>query len=291
MVWIVDTPLNWFQKFCVNVLKCGPIPNHVAIIMDGNRRFAKKNKVQKSEGHKKGFDKFTETLFWCRELGIKEVTVYAFSIENFKRSKEEVESLMELAREKFNRLLEDNEKLKRDGVCVRIIGDLSLVPDDIRSLFAKAELMTKDNDKAFLNVAFAYTSRNEITNAVRTVVQGLHDEKLEPDDVNCDLLSQCMYTNRSPDPDMLVRTSGEIRFSDFLLWQVWNTNVIFTEVLWPEFSIWHLLASVFQYQHCYAELKRFRSPVQNEEQSQKCNKFINEIKDCRASRLKMYAAD
>lgn len=291
MSWIVDTPLSWFQKFCVNVLKCGPIPNHVAIIMDGNRRFAKKKNVQKSEGHVKGFDKFTETLLWCRELGIKEVTVYAFSIENFKRSEQEVNSLMELARDKFCHLLEDKDKLDKHGVCIRVIGDLSLVPEDVRSLFAKAELMTKDNNKAFLNVAFAYTSRNEITNAVKTVVKGVQDEQISPQDINCDLLSQCMYTNRSPDPDILIRTSGEIRFSDFLLWQIWNTNVIFTEILWPEFSIWNLLASVFQYQRCYREIKRYRVGVQNEEENPRCSKFVKELKKERMNKLKLFAAD
>lgn len=285
MSWVVNTPLSWFQKFCVNVLKNGPVPNHVAIIMDGNRRFAKKKNVQKVEGHSKGFDKFTETLQWCRELGIKEVTVYAFSIENFKRSQEEVDALMRLAREKFNRLLEERDKLNREGVCIRVVGDLSLVPDDIRKLFAKAEIMTKDNNKAFLNIAFAYTSRNEITNAIKTVVEGLQNEKISPDDVNCDLLSQCMYTNRSKNPDLLIRTSGEVRFSDFLLWQVWNTDVCFTEVLWPEFSIWHLLAAVFHYQRCCSDLKKFKLPIQNEERSEKAETFLNDLKENRMSRL------
>lgn len=124
MSWIVDNSLSWFQRFCVNILKCGPIPKHVAIIMDGNRRFAKKTNVEKKEGHSKGFDKLAEALLWCRELGIKEVTVYAFSIENFKRSEQEVNTLLDLAKEKFRRLLlEEKDKLMQERVCIRIIGN------------------------------------------------------------------------------------------------------------------------------------------------------------------------
>lgn len=107
MSWIVDSSLTWIQRLCINILKTGHVPKHVAFIMDGNRRYAKKANVEKLEGHSKGFDKLAETLHWCKELGINEVTVYAFSIDNFKRSKEEVDGLMKLANEKFERLLEE----------------------------------------------------------------------------------------------------------------------------------------------------------------------------------------
>ncbi|KAK9722131.1 putative undecaprenyl diphosphate synthase [Popillia japonica] len=141
--------------------------------MDGNRRYATKSNIKKVEGHVKGFDKLAQTLQWCFELGIHEVTVYAFSIENFKRSQEEVDYLMELAREKFTKLHEEKEKLMKDGICIRVVGNLKLLPDDIRKLMAEAMFMTRHNNKLFLNVAFAYTSKDELTTAAKTIIEVL----------------------------------------------------------------------------------------------------------------------
>lgn len=189
--------------------------------MDGNRRFATKTKLaSRTDGHVKGFDKLSEALEWCLELGIGEVTVYAFSIENFKRSADEVETLLRMAREKFGRLMEEKDKLNERGICIRIVGNVSMLPPDLQQVMAEAMLLTQHNTNAILNVAFAYTSRDEITDAIRTCVHGCETGELRPDDVDNDLLRLCMYTRRSPDPDMLVRTSGEARLSDFLLWQV-----------------------------------------------------------------------
>lgn len=122
MSWMREVKITPVQRFFVNVIKQGPVPNHVAFIMDGNRRFARKTHVKRVEGHNKGFEKLAECLQWCFELGIREVTVYAFSIENFKRSQEEVDTLMDLAREKYKRLLEERDKLMENGVCIRVIG-------------------------------------------------------------------------------------------------------------------------------------------------------------------------
>merc|ERR1712116_77036 len=159
MSWIKENQLKWFKTLAVNMLKCGAIPNHLAFIMDGNRRFASRLGVLKIEGHTKGFEKLADTLRWCLDLGIKEVTVYAFSIENFKRSKEEVSCLMDLAREKFNLLLKEKEKLKEHGIRVRVIGNIQLLPTDLMKLVVEATESTKCNSKAVLNVAFSYTSR------------------------------------------------------------------------------------------------------------------------------------
>lgn len=249
MSWIVDTSLTYFQKLCVNVVKSGRVPRHVAFIMDGNRRFASKTNVKRVEGHQRGFDKLAETLQWCLELGISEVTVYAFSIENFKRSPEEVDALIDMARAKYQRLLEEKDKLMEEGVCIRVIGNLSLVPEDIRKMIAEAMLMTKDNKKATLNVAFAYTSRDEITNAIIDIVEGAQNGEIQEDDIDENLISNCLYTKS--DPDLLIRTSGEVRFSDFLLWQIKEANICFANVLWPEFNIWNLLACVLKYQVNY----------------------------------------
>lgn len=154
------------------------------------------------------------------ELQIKEVTVYAFSIENFKRSQDEVDTLMTLAREKFSRLMEEKDKLAEKGIKIRVIGNLKLLPKDLQKSIAEAMLLTKDNDKSILNVAFAYTSRDEITHSVETIVKGVEDKELRKEDLHHSLIDECLYTSKCNDVDLLVRTSGEMRFSDFLLWQV-----------------------------------------------------------------------
>ena len=246
--WVRESNLHWYHRWVIRVLQAGPIPRHVAFIMDGNRRYARKANIAKAEGHSAGFEKLSETLQWCLEVGITEVTVYAFSIENFKRTQEEVDTLMNLARDKFQRLLAERDKLHERGICIRIIGNWDLLEPDIRRSIAEAVLLTRHNRKAILNVAFAYTSRDEITHSIRTVAQAVGDGQLEPDDVSEELLTRCLYTKYSAEPDLLVRTSGEVRLSDFLLWQSATTVMYFTETLWPEFTIWHLLGAVFSYQ-------------------------------------------
>ncbi|KAJ8931090.1 hypothetical protein NQ314_016040 [Rhamnusium bicolor] len=271
-------------------MKCGPIPNHIAFIMDGNRRFATKTKMQKSEGHSKGFEKLAECLQWCKEIGIKEVTVYAFSIENFKRSKDEVDTLMQLAKEKFQKLFEEKEKIMREGVCIRVIGNLSLLSEDLRKLIAEAMLLTKDNNKAILNVAFAYTSRDEISNSIKTVVEGIDENKIQISDINEELISQCLYTNLSPNPELLIRTSGEVRLSDFLLWQSSNTNICFTNVLWPEFCIWHFLGCIFKYQRSCNDLRKYELEHKVDgKRSHGVDSFLEDLQQKRIAQLEVYA--
>uniref|UniRef100_G1LVQ2 Alkyl transferase n=1 Tax=Ailuropoda melanoleuca TaxID=9646 RepID=G1LVQ2_AILME len=180
MSWIKEGELSLWERFCANIIKAGPMPKHIAFIMDGNRRYARKCQVERQEGHSQGFNKLAETLRWCLNLGILEVTVYAFSIENFKRSKSEVDGLMDLARQKFSRLMEEQEKLQKHGVCIRVLGDLHLLPLDLQELIAQAVQATKNYNKCFLNVCFAYTSRHEISNAVREMAWGVEQGLLDP---------------------------------------------------------------------------------------------------------------
>nr|XP_022918026.1 dehydrodolichyl diphosphate synthase complex subunit Dhdds [Onthophagus taurus] len=287
MAWILDTPLTCIQRFCVNIIKSGQVPRHIAFIMDGNRRYATKNHIKKVAGHKSGFDKLAETLKWCFELGIEEVTVYAFSIENFKRSQEEVEGLMELAKEKFRNLLEEGDKLKEEGVCVRVIGNLSLIPEDIRRDIAKAMIMTRNNKKLFLNVGFAYTSKDEICSSIKTIINGVKNDEISIDDIDEKLISDCLYTNHSKEPDILIRTSGEVRFSDFLLWQSWNSLIYFTDILWPEFSIWHLLGAVFQYQRQSRNSECLNKDYN--ECNEKVKNFLDNVDEKRWAQLELYA--
>lgn len=170
-----------------------------------------------------------------------------------------------------------------------MIGNLTLLPPDVRKIIAKAVLLTKDNNKCFLNVAFAYTSRDEITNSIKCAVDGVKTNAIEIDDITEELITDCLYTNKSKRPDILIRTSGEVRFSDFLLWQIWNTNVCFVEVLWPEFCIWHLLASVFQYQRCLPEVDKFKKLSQEAERPVRVKKFLEDLEIGRMRQLEIYA--
>lgn len=255
MSWIKEGQLNWLERFFIKVLKCGPIPRHVAFIMDGNRRYATKVGIRQTEGHVVGFEKLSETLQWCLDLGISEVTVYAFSIENFKRSEEELDCLMGLAIEKFQELLKEKEKLEKYGVCIRALGDLTLLPVLLQKLVAEAVLCTKHNNRTYLNVCMAYTSREEMASAVREIAEGIDKKLLIPSDINEDLFTSCLYAPDSPSPDLLVRTSGEVRLSDFLLWQSSYSILAFLKVFWPEFSIWHMFAAVLYYQYCQRTMK------------------------------------
>ncbi|XP_051575382.1 dehydrodolichyl diphosphate synthase complex subunit DHDDS-like isoform X2 [Myxocyprinus asiaticus] len=222
MSWIRETELRLLERLTANILKAGPMPKHVAFIMDGNRRYAQKRHVERQEGHTQGFDKLAETLRWCLNLGIHEVTVYAFSIENFKRSREEVDGLIELARQKFSRLLTEQENLEKHGVCIRVLGDLTLLPEDLQQIIAKAVVSTRAHN-------------NDVSEA---------------------LLSQCLYSSNSPNPDLLIRTSGEVRLSDFLLWQTSYSCLAFQSVLWPEYSFWNLCEAILQYQLSYRSLQK-----------------------------------
>ncbi|XP_028837374.1 dehydrodolichyl diphosphate synthase complex subunit DHDDS isoform X1 [Denticeps clupeoides] len=258
MSWIREGELNLIERISANILKAGPMPKHVAFIMDGNRRYARKRHVERQEGHSQGFEKLAETLRWCLNLDIHEVTVYAFSIENFKRSKEEVDGLMELAKQKFVRLLEEKENLEKHGVCIRVLGDMSLLPLDLQEIIAQAVVATRAHNKCFLNVCFAYTSRHEIANAVKEMAWGVQQGLIKSSDVSDELLSQCLYSRNSPNPDLLIRTSGEVRLSDFLLWQTSYSCLVFQSVLWPEYSFWNLCEAILQYQLSYRSLEKAR---------------------------------
>lgn len=249
MSWVSDYNYTWLETIAMNVIKAGGhLPFHIAFVMDGNRRYASSQHIRKIEGHSKGFDKLADCLRWCLDMGIREVTTFAFSIENFKRSEDEVTGLLDLAREKFSKLIQETPKLHEHGVCIRVIGNLALLPEDLQKLIAQAMLETEKNDKLFLNVAFSYTSRDEMTQAVEAVLK--HGDNLLDDDISDRLLEECLYSRHSPSPDLLFRTSGETRISDFLMWQLNSTVLYFTKILWPQITIWNFLAGIFFLSTC-----------------------------------------
>ncbi|XP_039311022.1 dehydrodolichyl diphosphate synthase complex subunit DHDDS-like isoform X1 [Solenopsis invicta] len=296
MSWITKCNLNWLQLLTLRIIKTGNVPRHVAFIMDGNRRYANKQNVAKKEVYSKGyaslkrkfantlvcicviyficdrFKKLFEMLGWCVYLGIKEVTVYAFSIDNFKRSKEEVDELMNLNRQKLNSLLQNMDSLMVAGVCIRVIGNLSLIPEDINRLIAQIMIKTKDNNKGFLNLAISYTSRDELTHAIKDIATGVKNTEILPEDITEDLISDCLYLSSSP--DLLIRTSGEVRLSDFLMWQLSNACLYFTDTLWPDISIWNLLGAVFYYQKCYSDLQKLKNNSKTIAPNSRTSKYI-----------------
>jgi len=254
--WFGTTELTWMQRCALRVLQAGHVPRHVAFIMDGNRRYARKAHMPTIlHGHSRGFESLSHTLKWCRDFGIEEVTVYAFSIENFKRSKDEVDGLMALARDKFQELLNEEEQLRREGVRFRFVGDWSLLDNDLQQLMARVELMTMEHNKAFVNVCMAYTSQDEMCRAAQTVQKAVKENVICTDDI-CDQLYSTAFDMSAP--DLLVRTSGEMRLSDFLLWQSAYTCIYFANVLWPEFGFWHLCSSILHYQTEFDAIEKQR---------------------------------
>ncbi|XP_008476993.1 dehydrodolichyl diphosphate synthase complex subunit DHDDS [Diaphorina citri] len=276
MSWVVDSTLNWFQYAIIKLLKKGHVPKHIAFIMDGNRRYAKRSNAKTIEGHSKGFDKLAETLQWCLDLGVREVTVYAFSIENFKRTEEEVNGLMDLARAKFKRLIEEKDKLNEKGIRIRIIGNIELLPSDLIASFKEAMHITKDNTEGFLNVAFSYTSRDEMVETSRILIDGLRTNKITNEDVTMDLFDKCLYTGTSPEPDLIIRTSGETRLSDFMLVQSKSSFLYFCHKLWPEFTAWNLINAVFAFQYDFYTNEMWRAD-KSKSLTSAGEAFVNEL--------------
>ncbi|VDO19433.1 unnamed protein product [Heligmosomoides polygyrus] len=224
------------------------VPHHVAFVMDGNRRFAKAHQLgHVIHGHEKGFQQLAKILEWCQELGIREVTVYAFSIENFKRSSEEVDGLMKLADEKFAKLLAEREKLEEKQISFRFFGNIAMLSPSLRKHIAQIH-----TSRGVVNVCMPYTSRDEMARAFELMRKGREKVGLiEESQISEWLVSRCLDSRRGTEPNLLIRTSGEKRLSDFMLWQCSSSHVYFDDVLWPEFTFWHLCKALLSYQyHC-----------------------------------------
>jgi ditrans,polycis-polyprenyl diphosphate synthase len=341
--WLLSSPpaewaINQVRELLIGALRQGPIPKHVAFVMDGNRRFARSNRIETVEGHNLGFEALARILEVCYKSGVTHVTIYAFSIENFKRSKYEVDALMEMAKIKLTQLSQHGELLDRYGASIRILGQRELVKPDVLEAIDRAVELTSRNGDAVLNVCFPYTSRDEITTAIRTTVEDfskpiatssdkvrkspfkeeriannirsqhlsspqpthldaptphspsssttslsslssqhetssvsssttLHPEAspsdsplikpfssssptyLSPELITPTTLSKHMFTAADPHLDLLVRTSGVERLSDFMLWQCHqDTQIVFMSVLWPEFDLWSFLPVLWEWQ-------------------------------------------
>ena len=209
------------------------LPTHIAIIMDGNRRWARNKKIDTRLGHKKGAETLENIVRYCNKIGIKYLTVYAFSTENWKRSKEEVGALMMLLQ---NYLTDFAKRANTENIKINMIGEKENLSKGLLKSIDNAIERTKNNTGVQFNVAFNYGGRNEIVTAVKKIADDVKNNKLQIGDITEELVSKYLYTNDTPDPDLLIRTSGEIRTSNFLPWQLVYSEFYFTDKLWPDFG-------------------------------------------------------
>lgn len=226
-------------------LETNSYPEHIAIIMDGNRRWARENNLEIKEGHKKGAENLERLAKYCNNIGIKYLTVYAFSTENWKRSKEEVGALMILLQ---NYLNDFSKRADTENIKIKVLGDISVLSKGMQNSINKAIERTKANTGLTLNIAFNYGGRAEITYAIKQIVQEIKNNNIEIEDINEELISNYLYTKGQPDPDLLIRTSGELRTSNFLPWQLAYTEFYFDNKYWPEFSEEDLLKAIKNYE-------------------------------------------
>ena len=220
------------------------VPNHIAIILDGNGRWAKAKGLPRGYGHVKGCANLEQVCYDIKDLGVKYLTVYAFSTENWKRSREEVDGLMKLFRSYLKKCI----KISRDNkMKIKIIGDISAFAPDIQESIRKLEEFSKDYDELYFQIAMNYGSRDEITRGMRKMAQDVADGKVSPDQITEDTIGSYLDTAGVPDPDLLIRTSGEQRLSNFLMWQLAYTEFYFTDVAWPDFHKAEFVQAIEKY--------------------------------------------
>ena len=209
------------------------MPKHIAIIMDGNRRWAKGKMLPVKLGHKQGAETLKKVVRHANKIGLEYITVYAFSTENWKRSKEEVDSLMSLLE---NYLDDFAKEADTENIVIRVLGDLTALSESLQDSIKRTIERTKNNTGTIFNIALNYGGRNEIVNAVREISKEVQTGNLKIEDIDENIISEHLYTKKDPDPDLLIRTSGELRLSGFLPWQTVYSEFIFLEKLWPDFT-------------------------------------------------------
>jgi len=233
---------NLFKKKNVRGIDLQNLPSHIGIIMDGNGRWAKKHNLPRSLGHKAGADALKKIATYCDKIGIKALTVYAFSTENWKRPKDEVDALMKLLSDYLANAKRD---LGGKNIVIKAIGDLSVLSEKMQKQIIETEDFTKNNTGTVLNIAINYGGRGEILNAVKQIVKS----GISAENVNEEAIEKYLYTANLPDLDFIIRPSGEMRLSNFLLWQSAYAELWFNNVLWPDFNEKHLKAAIIEFQN------------------------------------------
>ncbi len=220
------------------------LPVHVGIIMDGNGRWAKKRLMPRAAGHRAGMSSVKRIVKYASDIGIKALTLYAFSTENWNRPRDEVSALMGLLIEYLTKELDE---MHRNGVIVRVIGDMSILRDDVKAILTKSIEKTKNNSGMVLNLAINYGSRDEMTDMVKSIARDAASGIIDPEDINEEMISGRLYTAGVPDPDLIIRTSGELRLSNFLMYQAAYSELYFTDVLWPDFKEYDFSLAMLEY--------------------------------------------
>ena len=221
------------------------LPVHIGVIMDGNGRWAKRRGLPRSAGHQAGAETLKRIVTECNKMGIKYITVYAFSTENWKRPKDEVDFLMNLL---MSYLLDAERTLAGENVRIRAIGSRDELSEEMQEQIKKTEAFTSKNDGIVMNIALNYGSREELVQAVRNISEKVKNGEMNADDIDADAISKELYTGGQPDPDLIIRTSNEQRLSNFMMWQASYSELYYTETLWPDFSVSHLYDAILEYQ-------------------------------------------
>lgn len=229
----------------MNQIDLKRLPRHIAIIMDGNGRWAKKKMLPRVEGHRRGVKTVDKIVTLCTEMHIEALTLYSFSDENWNRPRSEIEALMKILDQYLNKEL---ERMKRENIRFNTIGRIHGLPSAIQKLIHHAEDYTRSNDGLILTLALSYGGRQEIVDAVKKIAQQVKDGSLSIEDIDFHILESSLYTHDLPEPDLLIRTSGEKRISNFLLYQMAYTELHYTEVLWPQFAEDDLLKAIIDFQ-------------------------------------------
>jgi undecaprenyl diphosphate synthase len=233
------------RKLQDKLLESGPIPRHIAIIMDGNGRWAKKRSMPRIAGHREGVNSVRDIVEACGQLGVKYLTLYAFSTENWKRPSDEVSMLMRLL---LKALQDERDRLHQNEVQLKAIGEIAALPHDVQDELLDAIEMMKNNKGLTLILALSYSGRWDIANAVRRIIRDVQSGAVKEYELNEELISQYLSTKDYPDPDLLIRTSGEFRISNFLLWQLAYSELYISDEYWPEFRRKHLYTAIADYQ-------------------------------------------
>ncbi|MCR6669544.1 MAG: polyprenyl diphosphate synthase [archaeon YNP-WB-040] len=225
-----------YEKWLWRQIKDKEKPTHVGIILDGNRRWARERKLPPWMGHEKGAEKVKDVIKWCYEAGIKILTLYVFSTENFNRSREEVEAIMNLAKRYVQEYMND-KNIHEKKVKVKLLGKRELLDEDLRRKIEELEKVTENYNERYLNIALAYGGRVEIVDAVKEICRKIMNGEIKVDEINEEIIEKHLYTSHlpQPSPDLIIRTSGEERLSGFLLWQSAYSELVFLDVYWPDF--------------------------------------------------------
>ncbi len=227
-----------------NIMSNNKVPTHVAIIMDGNRRWAKSRNLPTAMGHREGVKRLIELVESAPKLGIQSLTVYAFSTENWGREKKEVDVLMDLLSEY---MIKELDRVASNGIKINLLGNIDALPIKVKKGIENALQVTKDNTKFNLNIALSYGGRSEIISAVKNVLNDIENNKINIDDLSEDKFKDYLFTKNLPDPDFLIRTGGETRISNFLLYQMAYTEFYFTDLMWPDFKYEHFLNAIEEF--------------------------------------------